>query len=199
MAVDIKYVDTKFVQTYGAQPRRVPDEFADRMVKQGVARIINKPPEFNPSVVPAPKEEIVMVEHGYYTDVGIYYDRLEDHWKEVGLDCGFVFRSLSEGLLLSDIVIISSDLLIPQLDVRTEEHLKIVFSQKEMPFVFRVLDRMIETLWARQLLGRAALRVFPNKEVKKENQKVFGDLIKPYVIVDGPYEFWRRVAKVVGG
>ena len=198
----IVYISRAALDTYGAEERELPDDLAEKLVNQGVARLVNIPPAFNPDLIiaveaPVEKKEVTMLEEGFYTHVGTI-GPLTEREEAIAQKCGFAIHNATdkaEALLLTDLVLVTKEVaFLPQ----NANKYGVCFFQKNIPFVFRITAKPL-TEWNWQLVARSRLNIFSDEEIKKQYSDLYGTLIDPCIVIDNPYQLWRSVSKMIIG
>lgn len=201
---EIKYVDKKMIEQWGAQPRKVPQEFAERMSKLGVARIVNTVPMANPGVECDTLDDHIASPHYVVTHEMAYWDhicwigKLEYDLFDLGEQCGFKINYI-EGksdeiteMLLCDLIIISTDAV--ELSMPFWNMVKVCLFQKSTRFVMWVKDPLPYSLLNAQLFNRSELNIFMNKHLAIQTASIFGGLFIPSLIEPTHYEVWRAIS-----
>ena len=170
--VDIQYTSRALIGVYGGKPVSVSPEFAERMMKQGVARVVGQIPEMKEVSVSNPSNKII----GW---IGPNIDQYRDLGKALGFPVAEIRDSQRAFILWTSFMF------------EADKKLCIRLYEKGVPYVLfvdRVLDR---SLWDRQLVNNAVQRIFIGKDIKEEYLRRYGDL--SYSMSDDKWSLWRAL------
>lgn len=200
--VEVKYIDQVLAAKNGIRPFKMGYSLAKQYEDKGWVKILSARPNSNPSL---PREEplVIMPEEKNLTKVAWVTARYIDAViRKVGENLGFKVEQLTptsftaNHLLQSEIMVIESN--IRGFTGNQLTDLRCIQFQKQIPFVFRVID-YDNSSYFRQCLAYSKLNTFTTQKLFNYTAELHEDAVRDWLIEgkDNYYAFWRAIDNVL--
>jgi hypothetical protein len=203
---EIVYTDSALAAKYGVKPITVGVGLAEEYEKKGIAKIINKRPNANPSLPPLTHEPLrsVMPEETLKNHItwvsGIYPDT---HLRKIGERLGFAMEVQSP-TLFSLSRMLQSELILVEYPLKSFSYNQIsqlsgVLLQKRIPFMLRIVSVVRDTNLAK-FLPYAKIIFFKKSTYLDDTIENYGPTFDNYFVEpkdEDPYVFWKEINRIV--
>jgi hypothetical protein len=143
MKVWVQYTDRNWAASQGAGPMELPLSIAMERVSMGIARILNHPPDMNPSIDPSPLKEL-----GAKVSEVVYSKEAQDQRlvlfigetipcevDKIALEGGIILYKDFSFLPFADLLIFSISEM-RMLTSQQQRQLRVYLFQKQIPYLF---------------------------------------------------------------
>jgi|GEM_PF-4959616 len=196
--VEVRYIDQALAAKNGVAKFKMGLGMAKEYEGKGWVKILSTLPKSNPSLPPEPKPITMPEERSYTNIVWVTARYIDATIKKVGENLGFKVDQCTptnftaNRLLASQVIIIESN--IRGFNGNQLADLRCIQFQKQIPYVFRVID-YDNSQYFRQCLLFSKLNIFTTQKLFHYTSEMYEDAVRNWFIEgkDSYYAFWRAI------